>query len=439
MAGRYVGAGPSPYAQALARAGLHPDNPDEMYKQLLFFIASPKAFKDRDPNWPGARDNLAWWEEPHGTATLPWPFHGGKWYDACPKNEAQARALFKCPDKVATKAWLSHVWGFPMSLRYQFRCQEVKSGFDLFKTAGSILDSAGKFLRQIPGVTQAVKLEIDLDFAALGILVNTFVPSPGADILHGLGDVAQDTAKRAVDGLGPKSPPEIVDTILKALHFLGDANILVRYLIERLMTAQRFDAAFFNALLNFDIPPGATDHERALAMGAKDVWTGSLDSTLRRIIPPLVRLVTRLAFTGKVVKSDLLALLNMPSNPAIEKMLDLFGIRDSAAPAPPPPPPARAAPPPKPKVLQFNTGPTAPLPPKPKVIQFHTGPQPPPPGVVAVPLTPPPVPPAVAPVLMQPVDDRGESAIPPAYDAPPAAPQWVCQLGPNASYECGWV
>lgn len=425
MPRRRVGAGPSAYAQALAKVGLHPDNPDAMYQQLMLYIAAPKAFKDRDPNWPGARDNLAWWEEPHGVATLNWPFHGGKWYDAAPKNDAQIRAVFKVPDKVPTKAWLAKVWGFPPSMAYRMRWEQVNSGFDLLKTAGSIVDSAGKLLRSIPGVTAAIKLQIDLDFAALGILVNTFVPSPGSDILHGFANVAQDMAKRAVDNLGPKSPPEIVDTILKELHFLGDANIVVRYLVEKLLTAKRFDPAFFTALLDFPVTTAMSDHEKALAMGAKDVWNRSLDPTLRRIIPPLVRLVVRLAMTGKVVKSDLLAMLGMQSNPAIDKVLDIFGVRDSDAPTPPPPAPsARPAPAPQ-RTLQLRPVVTPPPPPAVmprRIIQFHTGPAPAAPFVAPVPLSPPPAPPPLM-------------ALPEV--APP--PQWVCQFGPDGSYECGWV
>lgn len=369
----WLGAAPSAYEQSLNAVGLHPDNPDEMYKQLLLYIANPKAFKDRDPNWPGARDNLSWWEGPKGTANLNWPFHGGKWYDNAPKNDAQYRAVFKVPAGVTTKAWLSKMWGFPMTLAYRTRWEPVNSGFDLIKTAGSIIDAAGNFLRSIPGVKEAIKLEIDLEFAALHALINVFVPTPGSDILHGLTNVADDESKRVVDGLGPKQPNEIVDIILKELHFLGDANVLVRYLVHRMLSTNRYDADFFESLLTFPTDP--SDPEK-LAEKAKLSWTSDLDPTLQRVIPPLSRLIGTLAATGKIMRSDLLALVG--DSDATRKMLDLFGVHDSAPVAPSPKPPPKTAPvtaAPK-KVIAFHTPPpaappAAPAAPK-KVIAFHT-------------------------------------------------------------------
>ena len=101
------------YGDDLARVGLPPDNPDGMYAALTSFLHAPKAFKDADKCWPGARDNLSWYESPKGVARLIWPFHGGKWLTEGPKNEAQIRAVFKIPADTGTKQGLSKLYGFP--------------------------------------------------------------------------------------------------------------------------------------------------------------------------------------------------------------------------------------------------------------------------------------------------------------------------------------
>lgn len=100
------------YADALAAVGLHPDNPDGMYAQLMSYIQNPVAFKNADPNWPGARDDKIWWDDGTGRIALQWPFMGGKWLDAAPIgwNDAKLRAVFKVPAGTGTKDYLAKLY-----------------------------------------------------------------------------------------------------------------------------------------------------------------------------------------------------------------------------------------------------------------------------------------------------------------------------------------
>ena len=56
----------STYDDSLAAVGLHPDNPDHMYSELMRSISSPVAFKNDQKGWHGARDAKIWWEDPPG-------------------------------------------------------------------------------------------------------------------------------------------------------------------------------------------------------------------------------------------------------------------------------------------------------------------------------------------------------------------------------------
>jgi|GEM_PF-2162216 len=100
------------YADDLAAVGLHPDNPDGMYAGLMSFIKDPVAFKNADPNWPGARDDKIWWDDGSGKIALQWPFMGGKWLDAAPVgwNDAKLRAVFKIPAGANTKDYLAKLY-----------------------------------------------------------------------------------------------------------------------------------------------------------------------------------------------------------------------------------------------------------------------------------------------------------------------------------------
>jgi hypothetical protein len=118
------------YASQLAAVGLSPDNPDQMFGWLTTFLSAPGAFKQADPCWHGAKDNLSWYESPKGVARLIWPFHGGRWLDNAPKSEAQIRAVFKIPAGVGTKQGLAQLYGFPYvsSLQYAMQIDSESCG-----------------------------------------------------------------------------------------------------------------------------------------------------------------------------------------------------------------------------------------------------------------------------------------------------------------------
>jgi hypothetical protein len=199
------------YADALSAVGLHPDNPDGMYAGLVSFIKNPVAFKNADHNWRGARDAKIWWEDPKGVAALQWPFHGGKWLDAAPKNDAQVRAVFKIPAKVGTKQFLAALYGFPFvsSLRYRIDASEWKQDgggpnlgplSDIAKAASSAVQSVVHDVSQVvsdPGKAIA-KAASDIAANPAGVLssaiqqvVNAAVPVDLLKPIPGLGDLAQ--------------------------------------------------------------------------------------------------------------------------------------------------------------------------------------------------------------------------------------------------------
>ena len=100
------------YADELAAVGLHPDNPDAMFANLMNYIHDPVKFKNADNNWPGAKDDKIWWDDGSGKIALQWPFMGGKWLDAAPIGwpDAKLRAVFKIPAGTGTKDYLAKLY-----------------------------------------------------------------------------------------------------------------------------------------------------------------------------------------------------------------------------------------------------------------------------------------------------------------------------------------
>jgi hypothetical protein len=320
--------------------------------------------------------------------------------------------------------WSSNTFGFQ-------KHEEHHDPFsDFVNTVGNTVNEAGKLITSIPGVKEILKLQVDVDFAALSVLINTFVPSPASDVLHGLSNAASDEAKRAIDGLGPKLPKEIVDIILKELHFLGSSVDVVRYLVDRMLSTGRYDAPFFASLLAFAPPAGATPGEKALAEEARLHWEGDLDPALKQIIPPLTRLIGSLAATGKVQRSDLVSMLG-GENQVIDKVLGMFGINDS--PAAMQALAARAAA--NPALTKSITNLGLPTPPK-KIIPLRTPPVvAPPKKTIAMKLPPAPAAPAVPAPQMPPAQPTPPPRPPPGPQVdhqPPGPPAALPPPGPPA-------
>ncbi len=139
------------YGDSLAAVGLYPDNPDGMYSNLMSFLKDPVKFKNADPHWGGARDDLTWYEDPKGTAAIEWPFGGGKWADAMPMNDAQIRAIYKIPPTQTTANFLLALYKMPRIMPVRFaKMVPDKGGFDLGHVmsdiGGALSSAANAFL-----------------------------------------------------------------------------------------------------------------------------------------------------------------------------------------------------------------------------------------------------------------------------------------------------
>ncbi len=141
----------SAYADSLAAVGLHPDNPDGMYADLMRSISDPVAFKNDQKGWHGTRDAKIWWEDPKGTAALQWPFHWGLWMKNAPQNDAQLRAVFQIPAGTTTEAFLRKLYSVPASIpRWTLRIESWEGGGigDLGKWVSNAVNTAGKDIGQ---------------------------------------------------------------------------------------------------------------------------------------------------------------------------------------------------------------------------------------------------------------------------------------------------
>ena len=225
------------YADELAAVGLHPDNPDQMYAQLTSFLRNPKAFKEADKNWRGARDNLSWWEEPKGVARLIWPFHGGKWLTEGPKNEAQIRAVFKIPAGKGTKQGLSELYKFPFrsDLSYNLVREEWK------QDGGGINIDVGGAVNTLANVVSTVAPGLLPGSSALAALVTG--KDPIAALKKDIDNFAQDAslAKAVTSGdwggagniitdkaakLGIQLPPAAVQAAVAVAKAGGDPKTI---------------------------------------------------------------------------------------------------------------------------------------------------------------------------------------------------------------------
>lgn len=226
------GAAPS-YGAQLAAVGLHPDNPDGMWAALQRFLSDPQRYKNADACWPGKRDALMAYED-KGVLLFEWPFHGGKWLDAAPKNEAQTRAVYRIPAGQNTLAYLKKIHRSSSKLtRYKVYafysdCSHHDGGFDLGRAVDSAVHAAQQGLGtvvdvantlRIPGVnlTTALLTGKDLGTALHQDIANF---SAAADVAKNVasgnfGAVAADLTKQA-GKLGVQLPPQAVQAAVQA-------------------------------------------------------------------------------------------------------------------------------------------------------------------------------------------------------------------------------
>lgn len=255
------------YADDLARVGLHPDNPDQMYSELQKFLTHPVDFKNADKNWRGARDSKTWWEDPKGVAALQWPFHGGKWLDNVPKNDAQMRAVFKIPANVGTKQFLARVYGFPFvsSMSYSLRYEEWKQGNDFDKAWNGVKDGVNSIAGvadtlKIPGANLYASLLTGQDpIAALNKDLKNFTDS--AAIAKGIATGDTSALKSAISSgaakYGISLPPAMLDAAVSAAKsgdIKGAAMLSMGPGYANAWKVATHDGTLFDA--NLPAPPG---------------------------------------------------------------------------------------------------------------------------------------------------------------------------------------
>ena len=325
----------STYGDSLAAVGLHPDNPDGMYGDLMKSISDPVGFKNAQKGWHGARDAKIWWEDPPGSgiAKLQWPFHWGKWMQAAPKNDAQLRAVFKIPSAASTDAFLRQLYKLPASFKSWKMPQESWEGhgFDLIK---DVVSPVVTWAEKNPIVKWISKAEVDAALDALNVIINIFIPSPFNDMLHAMAGIAADTVKRAFDNLSPKPIREIIESLLGGLHFLGDAGTIIRMLVDVMfglhgkVNADTFEQ-LLGALNGTSEPPPGLDQKGKDALSATKTLVTTLDPGLADKLPSIGRSIIDLATHGKVRRSDLHKLLG--NNEILNKLTDFLGVNDEPA------------------------------------------------------------------------------------------------------------
>lgn len=179
-----------------------------------------------------------------------------------------------------------------------------------------------------PALKVAALTALDVESAGIHTLINTFVPAPVSNLLHGLTSVAVDEIKRGIQGQPQLSAEKIVDTMISAMTFLGDGMIVVRGLLDAVIDLKSISSTTVSYLLtHWSAPPGKTLSPNAQARlneakGAFDLLTPALQP----IVSTSAKLVADIASAGKIRKSDLQGIVG--NSKVVNKILDLFGIHD---------------------------------------------------------------------------------------------------------------
>jgi len=185
-----------------------------------------------------------------------------------------------------------------------------------------------------PIAKAAALAAIDVEFAGLHALINTFIPAPVSQLLHGLANVAADAIHRGIEGRPQEHAKDVIAHMLDALTFLGNARFVVEGLLYAAMEIKLSPVTITYLLGNWAAPPpglanpkGKTlSHEAANKLGlAKGVFD-TLDPKLKAILSTAAKLIADIATTGKIRKSDLSDIVG--HNQVIDKIMGIFGVRD---------------------------------------------------------------------------------------------------------------
>jgi hypothetical protein len=183
-----------------------------------------------------------------------------------------------------------------------------------------------------PALKAAALVAIDVESAGIHTLINTFVPTPVSNLLHGLTSVAVGEIKDGVEGRPQLSPEAIVHTMVGALTFLGAGTSVVQALFDAAFELKLKPSAIAPAitymLANWAPPPGKTLSAKTQEelVGAKATYDTQIQDPLRGIFTTAVKLIADIATSGKVRKSDLQGIVGNGS--VIDKIMGLFGVHD---------------------------------------------------------------------------------------------------------------
>ena len=183
-----------------------------------------------------------------------------------------------------------------------------------------------------PALKAAALVAIDVESTGIHTLINTFVPAPVSNLLHGLTSVAVGEIKDGVEGRPQLSPETIVHTMVGALTFLGAGTSVVQALFDAVFELKLKPSAIAPAitymLANWAPPPGKTlsANTQEELVGAKATYDTQIHDPLKGILTTAVKLIADIATSGKVRKSDLQGIVGNGS--VIDKIMGLFGIHD---------------------------------------------------------------------------------------------------------------
>jgi hypothetical protein len=184
-----------------------------------------------------------------------------------------------------------------------------------------------------PVAKEAALVALDVEFGGLHTLINMFIPTPIKELLHGLANVAAQAIRRGIEGQPQQSIEKIVDTMVSALTFLGDAMFVVRGLLDAAIDLKRVDAPTVTYLMaNWSAPPGTkfSDPITQNRLNAAKATFDLIDPKLRSILSFAAKTTADLASTGKIRRSDIQDIVG--HDKVLNKILDLFGIRDEPPP-----------------------------------------------------------------------------------------------------------
>jgi len=181
-----------------------------------------------------------------------------------------------------------------------------------------------------PALKEAALVSLAVESDGIGVLLNTFIPTPVKELLFGLRNVAVDEIKRGIQGLKHLAPKEIVDTMIRALTFLGSATTVIDGLIYAAFEVGPKYLPYLFA--NWSAPPGKTLTQAAQGKlaAAQSAFNNDVPQPLKGMLTSVVSMIADIANSGKIRQSDLRSIVG--NSKVVDAIMDLFGIHDDPPP-----------------------------------------------------------------------------------------------------------